>query len=93
MKIVDIVVKSLGYSGDGSEVVGDVQFAVANREGGTRTATIACRCKVSQRVRHDALLIGEAIHLLRRRPEIRSGEDRLEFARGLKPLSAGAKAA
>jgi len=86
MTVLDILIVSLGFGSDGREVVGDVQFMIDHPGGGTRTLTMRCQCQTSRRVRPDALLIGNAIHQLRRMPEIRSGQARLHFAKGLKPL-------
>ncbi|MCH2076755.1 MAG: hypothetical protein MK180_07690 [Rhodobacteraceae bacterium] len=86
MKVFDILIVSMGFSPDGKDVVGDVRFMVEDPTGGTRSMTIQCRCTASQRIRPDALLIGEGVRQLRRIPEVRSGQAPLSFARGLKPL-------
>ena len=86
MKVLDILIVSMGYSANGRDVIGDVKFMIEEPLGGTRSLTVQCRCPVSMRIRPDALLIGEAVRQLRRMPEIRSGQAPLQFARGLKPL-------
>lgn len=86
MKVFDILIVSMGFSPDGKDVVGDVRFMVEEPAGGTRSMTVQCRCPSSQRIRADALLIGEAVRQLRRMPEVRSGQAPLSFSRGLKPL-------
>ncbi|MEM6277343.1 MAG: hypothetical protein AAF714_10365 [Pseudomonadota bacterium] len=86
MTVLDILVVTMGFSNDGREVLGDVRFSLRDLKGTERNLTIRCQCPVSKRIRPDALLIGDAIRQLRRMPEIRSGEARLRFAKGLKPL-------
>ncbi|MEO1704862.1 MAG: hypothetical protein AAFR50_05920 [Pseudomonadota bacterium] len=85
MTIIDIVVISLAFSAQGDDVIGDVRFTI-EQDAGTRTLTIPSRASTSRRIRPDALLIGEAIRELRRLPEVRSGEVRLRFAKGLTPF-------
>lgn len=92
MTVFEIVVLNLGFSKDGDCANGDVRIDVADDDGDMRSLTFSCACPKSDRVRHDALLIGEAIRQLRRMPEIRSGQVRLKFAKSLKPLDT-AKAA
>ncbi|MEM9349618.1 MAG: hypothetical protein AAGA47_05110 [Pseudomonadota bacterium] len=92
MIVLDILIVSLGYNSDGTNVLGDVRFEISEKAGETRSLTVSCRCPLSNRIPADALLVGDAIRQLRRMPEIRSGERRLEFAPGLKPLDT-AKAA
>ena len=85
MIVLDNVIVSMGFSPDDSEVSGQVKVSLKDA-GRLRSLTLECRCATSQRVRPDALLIGEAIQQLRRSPRVRSGEVRLEFAKGLKPI-------
>ncbi|MEM9854617.1 MAG: hypothetical protein AAF841_09215 [Pseudomonadota bacterium] len=88
MTVLDILILSMGFSEDGKQVLGDVKFMIDNPGNVPRGLTLKCKCEASQRIRPDALLIGDAIRQLRRMPEIRSGEQRLKFAKGLKPLRA-----
>ncbi len=92
MTVLDILIKSLGLTPDGKAVVGEVQFLVKDCSGNTSRFTVSCRCQTSRRIPPDALLIGDAIRQLRRAPEVRCGDVRLEFAKSLKPL-ASARAA
>ncbi|MEM1375579.1 MAG: hypothetical protein AAGF78_14490 [Pseudomonadota bacterium] len=86
MTVLDILVVTMGFSDSGRNVLGDVRFSLRDGSGTARSLTMRCQCPVSKRIRPDALLIGDAIRQLRRMPEIRSGETRLSFAKGLKPL-------
>ncbi|MEO0485507.1 MAG: hypothetical protein AAF092_06310 [Pseudomonadota bacterium] len=86
MTVLDILIVSLGFSNDGTEVRGDVMFKLTDAEGEDKSLTMTCTCRASKRIRPDALLIGDAIRQLRRLPEVRSGEVRLKFAKGLKPI-------
>ena len=86
MHVLDIIILSQQISADGKSVIGKVQFAIDCVERGTRLLSVDCATALSARIRPDALLIGDAIRQLRRMPEIRSGSDRLSFAKGLKPL-------
>ncbi|MEM1375536.1 MAG: hypothetical protein AAGF78_14270 [Pseudomonadota bacterium] len=86
MTVLDILVVTMGFSDDGREVLGDVRFSLRDTADAVRSLTMRCQCPVSKRIRPDALLIGDAIRQLRRMPEIRSGQTRLRFAKGLKPL-------
>lgn len=86
MTVLDILIVSLGFSADSKDVIGDVRFEISETSGETRMMTMACRCPASQRIQPDALLIGDAIRQLRRLQKIRSGEQSLRFAPGLKPV-------
>ncbi|MEL6914934.1 MAG: hypothetical protein AAFP13_10565 [Pseudomonadota bacterium] len=86
MTVLDIVVLSVAFTAMGDSVFGKVQVVLS--EGSeTRTVTLDCRTPASRRIRPDALLVGEAIRQLRRMPEIRSGQARLRFSRGLRPIA------
>jgi len=86
MHVLDIIIQSQRISDDGRSIVGQVQFAIASEGQGARRLSVDCHTALSARIRPDALLVGDAIRQLRRMPEIRSGAERLSFAKGLKPL-------
>ncbi|MGB1235709.1 MAG: hypothetical protein ACPG5U_08250 [Planktomarina sp.] len=86
MHILDISITSMRRSMDGKRVLGDVMFQI-NTNDDDRTLRVSCDTPFSKRIRPDAILIGDAIRQLRRLPDIRSGDDRLSFEPGLRPLS------
>ena len=86
MHISDISITSMRRSMDGKRVLGDVTFQV-RRNDQDRSLMVSCDTPFSKKIRPDAVLIGDAIRQLRRLPEIRSGDDRLSFEGGLRPLS------
>ncbi|MEM1301944.1 MAG: hypothetical protein AAGH17_05115 [Pseudomonadota bacterium] len=90
MHILDIIILAQRISDDGRSVIGKVQFAIETAVKGnghsTQLLCVDCQTAISARIRPDALLIGDAIRQLRRMPEVRSGAERLSFAKGLNPL-------
>ncbi|WP_147127180.1 hypothetical protein [Shimia ponticola] len=86
MHILDIIIQSQRISEDGTSVVGKVTFSIRTRAGKSRQICMDCHTRLSKRIRPDALLISDAIRQLRRMPEIRSGTERLSFAKGMNPL-------
>lgn len=93
MTVLDIIILDLGYSADGKDIHGTVQIAVTGGRSGYRTLCLTCRCPASARIRHDALLVGDALRQLRRLPELRNGDGALHFAEGLTPLQPAARVA
>ncbi|MGV6839973.1 MAG: hypothetical protein ACWA40_07235 [Planktomarina sp.] len=88
MHILDISITSMRRSMDGKRVLGDVTFVVdATKKKSKHQVHITCDTPYSERIRADAVLIGDAIQQVRRLPDIRDGTDRLTFASGLRPLS------
>ena len=91
MHVLDITIVSMRFSDDASMILGDVQLELGQSRTattGTQTITLRCQSTPSRRVRPDSLLVGDALRQLRRMPVVRSGEARLTFAKGLKPLGA-----
>lgn len=86
MHIQNISITSMRRSMDGTRVLGDVIFQI-NTNDDDRTLRVSCDTPFSKSIRPDAILIGDAIRQLRRQPDIRSGDNRLTFEPGLRPLS------
>lgn len=86
MQIQDIQITSIRRSVDGKRVLGDVAFRISENDH-AREMVVHCETPFSSQIREDALLVGDAIRQLRRLPEMQSGEQRLRFAPGLRPLA------
>lgn len=88
MHILDISITSMRRSLDGKRVLGDVLFRIgAHEHRPERDLRVSCDTLFSNRIRPDAILVGDAIRQIRRLPQVRNGENRLTFASGLRPLA------
>lgn len=89
MHIQNITVDTLQTSFDGKRLQGQVHFDIApTPDAAARTLKIDCDVAFSNKIRPDAIIVGEAVRQLRRLPELRMGEERLTFEPGMKPLAA-----
>ena len=89
MHIIDISISTIRSSTNGKNILGDVTFTIERTAAApARSVTVCCDTPISKHIRSDAVILGDAIRQLRRMPEIRSGENRLSFAPGLRPLAA-----
>ena len=87
MHIENISISSFRKSMDGKRINGDVTFLYKDKNGAKRRLTISCDTLYSNKIRNDAVLIGDAIRQIRKLPEIQSGAQRITFAKGLRPLA------
>lgn len=89
MHIQNITLTAIHRSPDGKRLWGEVDFDIAASDAAPgRLIKISCDIAYSNKIRPDAILVGDAVRQLRRLPELRSGETRLTFEPGIKPLAA-----
>lgn len=92
MHITNISITSIRRSLNGKRLLGDVNFEIGATEiTRARNMKVSCDTLFSNKIRSDAVLLGDAIRQLRRLPQIRSGQERLTFEPGLKPLATSRK--
>lgn len=85
MHVTQITVQSIRHSYDGKRVFGDVAFAIETETTDPlgKELLVSCNLPFSQKIRADALLVGDAIRQLRKLPAIRSGREVISFDKGL----------
>lgn len=93
MHIKNITINSIARSLDGKRLKGEVTFEIGGQQAtGSTFLKMDCDTPHSNKIRSDAILVGDAIRQLRQLPELRNGSERLSFEPGMRPLATKAPA-